>query len=458
MKLWGGRFDAGAGKAAQRFTASIDFDRRLYREDIAGSQAHARMLAAQGIIEPGEAERIVQALEEIRQEIASGQFTFRVDDEDIHMNIERRLLEKLGPGGGKLHTARSRNDQVALDMHLFLRDRTDQVLQLITALQAALVAKAESHPDAVIPGFTHLQVAQPVLFAHHLLAYFHMLERDRRRFSGCRERINVSPLGGCALAGTSFPIAPELVARELGFDGVYANSIDAVSDRDFVIEFLAAASLLMVHLSRLAEELVLWSTQQFGFVELSDEYATGSSIMPQKKNPDTAELVRGKTGRVVGHLVAMLVVMKGLPLAYNSDMQEDKEGLFDAVDTVVMCLETMAGVVESLNLKEDQAAAAAGHGYSTATELADYLAKKGVPFRQAHGVAGRLVRVALARGVELSGLSLADLQAESPLFDSDALELLDPATAVRAKSSPGGTGPREVAKALASARETLSRR
>lgn len=458
MKLWGGRFAPGAGSQAQRFTASIGFDRRLYQEDIAGSQAHARMLAAQGIITSPEAESIINALEEIRQEISSGQFVFALADEDIHMNVERRLLEKLGPGGGKLHTARSRNDQVALDMHIFVRESASAVVRLITALQVALVDKATVYQEAVMPGCTHLQAAQPVLLAHHLLAYFHMLERDRARFLECRARANVSPLGACALAGTSFPIAPELVAKELGLDGVYANSIDAVSDRDFVIEFISAAGLLMVHLSRLGEELVLWSSQPWAWVELSDAYSTGSSIMPQKKNPDTAELIRGKTGRVVGHLMAMLMVMKGLPLAYNSDMQEDKEGLFDTVDTVTACLETMAGMVGSLTFNRARALAAAAQGHTTATELADYLVRQGVPFREAHAVVGRLVRLALSRGVELDGLDLADLQGASPHLGPEALQLLDPVAAVEAKNSPGGTAPARVSRALAMARATLSAR
>jgi argininosuccinate lyase len=416
------------------------------------------MLAAQGIITPAEAEGIINALEEIRQEISSGQFSFALEDEDIHMNVERRLTEKLGPTGGKLHTARSRNDQVALDMHIFVRDRAAEVIRLITALQAALVDRATVYQDAVMPGCTHLQPAQPVLLAHHLLAYFHMLERDRGRFVECRARANISPLGACALAGTSFPIAPGLVAKELGFDGVYANSIDAVSDRDFVIEFISAASLLMVHLSRLAEELVLWSSQPWAWVELSDAYSTGSSIMPQKKNPDTAELIRGKTGRVVGHLMAMLMVMKGLPLAYNSDMQEDKEGLFDTVDTVHACLETMAGIVGSLTFNRERALAAASQGHTTATELADYLVRQGLPFREAHAVVGRLVHLALSRGVELDGLTLAELQEASSRFGPEALSLLDPGAAVRAKTSPGGTAPARVSRALAMAREALSAR
>ncbi|HAI20955.1 MAG TPA: argininosuccinate lyase [Clostridiales bacterium UBA8153] len=458
MKLWGGRFAPGAGGQAQRFTASIGFDRRLYQEDIAGSQAHARMLAAQGIITPVEAGSIIDALDEIGQEIGSGQFTFALEDEDIHMNVERRLLEKLGSVGGKLHTARSRNDQVALDMHMFVRNGAAEVVRRITALQSALVDRATVYQDAVMPGCTHLQAAQPVLLAHHLLAYFHMLERDRGRFLECRARANLSPLGACALAGTSFPIAPELVAKELGFDGVYANSIDAVSDRDFVIEFISAAALVMVHLSRLAEELVLWSSQPWAWVELSDAYSTGSSIMPQKKNPDTAELIRGKTGRVVGHLMAMLMVMKGLPLAYNSDMQEDKEGLFDAVDTVNGCLETMAGIVGSLAFNRERALAAAAKGHTTATELADYLVRQGVPFREAHAVVGRLVRLALSRGVELDGLSLADLQGASSCFGPEALQLLDPVAATGAKTSPGGTAPANVARALAVARRVLSER
>ncbi len=455
MKLWGGRFSKRAGSGAQRFTASIAFDRRLYAEDIAGSQAHARMLAACGIIEPDAAQRIVDALGEIVAEIERGEFVFRKEDEDIHMNIERRLIEKLGPAGGKLHTARSRNDQVALDMHLFLRSAIDRLLPLVSGLQDALLQLADRYPGAVMPGYTHLQVAQPVVLGHHLLAYFNMLERDRGRLLDCRRRANVMPLGACALAGTSFPIDPRLVAGELGFDGLYANSMDAVSDRDFIVEFMAAASLIMVHLSRLGEELVLWSSQEFGLVELDDSYATGSSIMPQKKNPDTAELVRGKTGRVVGHLVGMLMVLKGLPLTYNSDLQEDKEGLFDTVDTLAACLETMAGTVSTLKFNRERAAQAAGRGFSTATELADYLVVRGLPFRQAHAVVGRLVRTALERGVGLDELDIDDLRSESQLFAPDALELLRPETAVARRTSPGGTAPELVTRELARARALL---
>lgn len=458
MKLWGGRFRKETAAEVDDFNASIGFDQRLWEEDIAGSLAHVKMLAQVGVLAAEEAAAITRGLEEIRAEIKSGAFTFSPEYEDIHMHIEHRLIEKIGPVGGKVHTARSRNDQVALDTHLWVKRRVDTVLALITDFQSALVAKARQHQAAVIPGYTHLQHAQPILFAHHLLAYFEMLERDRARFLGCRERADLLPLGAGALAGTTFPIDRELVARELGFKALYENSLDAVSDRDYIVEFLAASALLMVHLSRLAEELVLWSSREFGFIELDDAYSTGSSIMPQKKNPDVPELVRGKTGRVVGHLTALLTVLKGLPLAYNKDLQEDKEALFDSADTVCAALRVFTGLIAALKVNEERMLAAARGDFSTATDLADYLARRGLPFREAHAVVGRLVQQCLAAGKTLEDLTLEELQAASPLFGADAMAALTVEASVAARTSRGGTAPAQVAAALARAEEFLAAR
>lgn len=458
MKLWGGRFNKETAAEVEEFTASIGFDRRLWEEDIAGSLAHVKMLAKVGVLTAEEAAAISRGLEEIREEIKSGAFAFSAELEDIHMHIEHRLIEKVGPVGGKVHTARSRNDQVALDTHLWVLRKVDEVLKLISGLQAALVRKAHAHQNAILPGYTHLQHAQPILLAHHLLAYFEMLERDRARFLGCRERADLMPLGAGALAGTTFPIDRELVARELGFSKLYENSLDAVSDRDYILEFLSASAILMVHLSRLAEELILWSSREFGFVELDDAFSTGSSIMPQKKNPDVPELVRGKTGRVVGHLTALLIVLKGLPLAYNKDLQEDKEALFDTADTVCASLKIFTDLIATLKVNEGRMLAAARGDFSTATDLADYLARRGLPFREAHAVVGRLVQKCLAAGKALEDLTLDELRAASPLFGPDALAVLQVEHSVARRTSRGGTAPAQVEEALKRAEAILSGR
>jgi argininosuccinate lyase len=432
-KLWGGRFSAAGGREAEKFTASIGFDRRLWAEDIAGSRAHARMLGRAGILSAEEVELLLRGLDQVASELAAGTFPFRAAYEDIHLNIEQRLTELVGPVGGKLHTARSRNDQVALDMHLYVKAAAGRLAEGVGRLQAALRAQAErAYAERLIcPGYTHLQHGQPVPFAQHLLAYWHMLARDAERLGQARARADRSPLGAAALAGTSFPVDPAAVAAELGLGGVYANTMDAVSDRDFVLDLLAAAAILMVHLSRLGEEIVLWSSREFGFVEVDDAYATGSSIMPQKKNPDVAELVRGKSGRVFGDLVALLSVLKGLPLAYHSDMQEDKEACFDAVDTAAACLEAMAGLVATLRLRGDRMRAALAGDWSGATDLADALARRGLPFRQAHAVVGELVRRCGDRPPE--ALSDAELAEVSPLLRREDLALLDPERAVAAR-------------------------
>ncbi|MDA8064067.1 MAG: argininosuccinate lyase [Thermaerobacter sp.] len=454
-KPWGGRFREGADTRAEAFTSSLDFDRRLWSQDLAGSRAHVRMLTAQGILTAAEGETLLAGLDQVAQELTEGTFPFRREYEDIHLNIERRLIEQVGPVGGKLHTARSRNDQVALDLHLFAKEAAQQTLQRVRQLQRVLVAQAEARPELIVPGYTHLQRAQPVLFAHHLLAYFFMLERDRGRFRQALIGADCSPLGAGALAGTPFPIDRRRVAAELGLSQIYANSMDAVSDRDFVLDYLAAAAVLMVHLSRLAEELVLWSSTEFGFLELPDRLCTGSSIMPQKKNPDTAELIRGKAGRCFGNLQALLTTLKGLPLTYCSDLQEDKECFFDTCDTVSACLEVAAALVEGMRPREERLAAAVRADFSTATDLADYLARRGMPFREAHAVAGRLVLKCLEQGRLLTDLSLEELQAASELFAADSLEVLQPAASVAARRSEGGTAPERVAEELELARRLL---
>lgn len=452
MKLWGGRFRHQTAAEMEEFNSSIQFDHRLWQEDIDGSLAHVKMLAAVGVLSAAEADTIGRGLAEIRAEIEQGQFDFSPELEDIHMHIEHRLMEKIGPVGGKVHTARSRNDQVALDTHLYVRRQVDKVLDLITALQRELIQQAEKRLDVVMPGYTHLQHAQPVLLAHHLLAYVHMLQRDRQRFLDCRERADLMPLGAGALAGTGFPIDRELVAKELGFSALYENSLDAVSDRDYILEFLAAAAICMVHLSRLAEELILWSSQEFAFVELDEAYSTGSSIMPQKKNPDVPELVRGKAGRVAGHLLALLMTVKGLPLAYNKDLQEDKEALFDTVDTLTACLSIFAPLIATLKVNRDRMRQAISGDFSTATDLADYLARRGLPFREAHAVVGRLVQLCLDQGKSLEDLSLKELQQASTLFEPDALAALTPEAAVAARTSSGGTALEQVKLQLARAK------
>jgi argininosuccinate lyase len=455
VKPWSNRFERPIDELAGAFNASISFDQRLAEEDIAGSIAHARMLGAQGIIAAAESEQIIAGLEALREEMRAGRFTFRVDREDIHMNIEAALAERIGPVAGKLHTGRSRNDQVALDVRLFVRAAIQTLRQDLLAFAGVLTDQAQQHQHTVLPGYTHVQRAQPVLLAHHFLAYVEMLRRDLGRLDDASRRTDVSPLGAGALAGTTFPLDRAAVARDLGFAAISRNSLDAVADRDFAVEFLAAASLIMVHLSRLAEELVLWSSQEFGFVTLDDTYATGSSIMPQKKNPDSAELVRGKTGRVYGDLLSLLTTLKGLPLAYNKDMQEDKEPLFDAFDTVHDCLRIMTGVVRTLHIHDDRMRLATRQGYLTATDLADYLVTQGLPFREAHGIVAQLVRLCETTGRTLQDLPLAELRRVSSAFDADAVTALDIDRAVARRTVDGGTAPERVAEALAEARAWL---
>ncbi len=444
-KMWGGRFAGGPSDIMQEINASIDFDRNLASQDIAGSKAHVAMLAHTGIISNADADVITAGLDQVRAEIEAGNFTFSRALEDIHMNVEQRLGELVGPAAGRLHTARSRNDQVALDFKLWVRDTIDALDAQLADLQAALAEKALAYAGAVMPGFTHLQSAQPVTFGHHLLAYVEMTARDRGRMRDARKRLNESPLGAAALAGTSFPIDRAMTAKALGFDRPTANSLDSVADRDFVLETLAAAAICATHLSRFAEEIVLWTTPQFGFVRLSDAFATGSSIMPQKRNPDAAELVRGKTGRVVGALVALFSVMKGLPLAYSKDMQEDKEGAFDALRTLSLTIAAMAGMVRDMTPDVKRMKAAAGAGYSTATDLADWLVReRRIPFREAHHVAGRIVAVAVARGVALEKLPLAEMQAIDSRIDATVFAVLGVVRSVKSRASYGGTAPANV--------------
>ncbi len=441
-------------KARDSYTVSIHYDRRLYKQDIAGSVAHARMLARQGIISQQEAEQIVGGLKAIQQEIEQGSFPWRPELEDIHMNIEARLAEKIGPVAGKLHTGRSRNDQVATDMRMYVKEAIRDVARGIRALQRAVVQCASAHKEVVMPGYTHLQRAQPVLFAHHMLAYFQMLERDRERFLDCYRRTDVLPLGSGALAGSAYPLDREWVARELGFSRISQNSMDAVSDRDFIVEFQACAAMCMMHLSRLAEELVLWSSQEFDLVRLAEEYTTGSSMMPQKRNPDFAELARGKTGRVFGHLLGILTVLKGLPLTYNRDLQEDKEGFFDTVDTLLATLEVFAGMVGSMKVNAEAALAATDKGFILATDLADYLVRKGVPFRQAHQAVAGLSRYAQAQGKTLPELTLEEYRRFSTAFQQDVFDI-NLESALRARDVPGGTSPRRVEEALKEAQAML---
>ena len=455
---WSGRFAEPVSDRVKRYTASVDFDRRLAAADIAGSLAHARMLAAVGVLGAGDLAAIEGGLATIRGEIERGEFAWSRDLEDVHFNIERRLTALVGDAGKRLHTARSRNDQVATDLRLWLREAIDGITSLLADLRRAFADLALQHADTIMPGFTHLQVAQPVTFGHHLLAYEAMLARDAERLADCRRRVNRLPLGSAALAGTSYPIDRERVARELGFEGLCTNSLDAVSDRDFAIEFAAAAALIMVHLSRFAEELILWSCPRYGFVALADRFCTGSSIMPQKKNPDVPELARGKTARVVGHLTGLLVLMKGQPLAYNKDNQEDKEPLFDTVDTLVDTLAIFRDLVATgINVDAARMRAAAREGFATATDLADYLVKKGLPFRDAHEAVARAVRHAEARGCDLADLPLAELAAFSPLIAEDVFAVLTLEGSVASRDHPGGTAPVRVRAAAAAARSALER-
>ena len=444
-KMWGGRFDSAPDAIMEEINASIGFDKALAPQDIAGSLAHVAMLADAGIVDRADADAIATGLQAIRGEIENGTFAFERSLEDIHMNVEARLAAEIGPAAGRLHTARSRNDQVAVDFRLWVRDTVDQLVGQLAGLQTVLAQRALEHADSVMPGFTHLQSAQPVTFGHHLLAYVEMLARDKGRFSDARTRMNECPLGAAALAGTSFPIDRAATARALGFDRPTANSLDSVSDRDFALEALAAAAICATHLSRFAEEIVLWSTPQFGFASLSDRFSTGSSIMPQKRNPDAAELVRGKAGRVIGALTGLLVVMKGLPLAYSKDMQEDKEGTFDALATLSLCLAAMTGMVSDLAPDTERMEAAAGSGFSTATDLADYLVRvHGMPFREAHHVTGRLVALAARRKVGLEGLTLAEMQGEEPRLGMGVFDVLGVRNSVASRVSYGGTAPENV--------------
>ena len=454
-RMWGGRFSDTPDAIMEEINASIDFDKALAAQDIAGSKAHARMLADQGIITTEDAAKIIAGLDTIASEIGEGKFAFSRALEDIHMNIEARLKDLIGEPAGRLHTARSRNDQVATDLRLWVRDAIDEIDGRLHALLSALAAKADAHHDAVMPGFTHLQSAQPVTFGHHLLAYVEMFARDRGRFADARRRLNESPLGAAALAGTAFPIDRDNIAAALGFDRPAANSLDAVSDRDFALETLAAASICAMHLSRIAEEIVIWSSAQFGFVALSDRFTTGSSIMPQKRNPDAAELVRAKAGRIIGALNALLIVMKGLPLAYSKDMQEDKEQVFDALPALSLCLAAMAGMVADMEPDRERLKAAAGAGYATATDLADWLVREiDLPFRDAHQVTGKLVAAAEERGLALEALPLADMQAVHPAITGQVFDVLSVEASVESRTSFGGTAPVNV---RAQARQWLAR-
>jgi argininosuccinate lyase len=455
---WSGRFAEPVDELVKRYTASVGFDRRLAEFDILGSLAHARMLAQAGVLSAQDLADIQRGMTQIRDDIRAGRFEWSLDLEDVHLNIERRLTELVGDAGKRLHTGRSRNDQVATDVRLWLRAAIDDIDALLRALQARLVDLADTHAATVMPGFTHLQVAQPVSFGHHLLAYYEMLKRDRSRLADCRKRVNRLPLGAAALAGTTYPIDRDMVARELGFDGLCENSLDAVSDRDFAIEFVAGAALVMTHLSRLSEELILWMSPRFGFVMLADRYCTGSSIMPQKKNPDVPELVRGKTGRVNGHLVALLTLMKGQPLAYNKDNQEDKEPLFDTVDTLVDTLRVFTGMLTGLTVNTEAMRRAAAEGFATATDLADYLVKLGLPFREAHEAVARAVRAAAAQGKDLAGLDLDALRQFSPLVGEDVFAVLSLDGSLAARDHVGGTAPAQVRAAVARARRELSTR
>jgi argininosuccinate lyase len=458
IKPWGGRFSEPTDAFVERFTASVTFDQRMYHHDINGSLAHAQMLAHAGVLTEEECKQIVDGLETIRSEIESGQFQWSVTLEDVHMNIEARLTDKIGVTGKKLHTGRSRNDQVATDIRLYLRDEIDNIGRALTYLQSGLISLAASETDTIMPGFTHLQTAQPVTFGHHLLAWNEMLERDYGRLLDCRKRVNQSPLGAAALAGTTYPIDRALTAKLLGFDAPTENSLDSVSDRDFAIEFTAFASLVMTHLSRFSEELVLWTSAQFNFIELPDRFCTGSSIMPQKKNPDVPELVRGKVGRVNGHLISLLTLMKSQPLAYNKDNQEDKEPLFDTIDTIKDCLKAYGDMVPAIKARKDVMEEAARRGFSTATDLADYLVRKGVPFRDAHEIVGKSVAYGVEKTKDLSEMSLQELQQFSEIITGDVFEVLTLQGSVAARDHIGGTAPVQVAAAAIRAEKRLQQR
>jgi len=455
QKPWGGRFTEATDAFVESFTASIGFDHRLYHHDIRGSIAHANMLAKVGVLTEPERTRIVSGLQEIHKEIDDGALQWRVDLEDVHMNVEYRLIEKIGDVGKKLHTGRSRNDQIATDIRMYLRDEIDELVALQTSLLEHLVEQASTHSATIMPGFTHLQPAQPITFGHHLLAWFEMLHRDRDRLLDCRKRVNVLPLGSAALAGTTFPIDRNMVAEELEFEHISENSLDAVSDRDFAIEFCAAAAITLMHLSRWCEELVLWTSQQFAFIDMPDRFCTGSSIMPQKKNPDVPELIRGKSGRVVGHLISLLTLMKSQPLTYNKDNQEDKEPLFDSIDTLRNCLTALNGLIPALTANTENMRRAAAAGFTTATDLADYLVVKAVPFRDAHAVVGRAVAFAIEQGKGLEELSLEELQSFCPAIDASVFDVLTLEGSVAARNHHGATAPAQVAAAIERARGRL---
>ncbi len=455
-KTWSGRFNEPVSELVKKYTGSIDFDKRLAKWDIQGSLAHARMLQQSGVLSEDDVVAIQQGMQEILEEITKGTLEWSLDLEDVHMNIERRLTDKIGDAGKRLHTGRSRNDQVATDIRLWLRDEISTIQDLIRDLQAALVDLAEQHAEVVMPGFTHLQVAQPVSFGHHMLAYVEMLGRDHERMVDCRKRVNRMPLGSAALAGTTYPIQREITAELLGFEQICQNSLDAVSDRDFALEFTAAASLVMVHLSRLSEELILWMSPRFGFIDIADRFCTGSSIMPQKKNPDVPELVRGKSGRVIGHLTGLMMLMKSQPLAYNKDNQEDKEPLFDTVDTLIDTLRIYADMMRGVTVKPDNMRAAVMQGFATATDLADYLVKKGMPFRDSHEVVAQAVRYADEQGVDLSELPLAVLQGFSDLVADDVYQVLTPEGSLNARNHLGGTAPEQVRYQVARWKQLLA--
>lgn len=437
---WGGRFQSAGAKWVDEFGASIDFDQLMAHEDLEGSIAHVQMLGHTGILTAEEADQIKAGLEDLQKDLDAGKLTFTVEREDIHMNLEALLTEKIGPVAGKLHTARSRNDQVATDFHLYLKHRLPLIIDTIKELQAVIVKRAEENVETIMPGYTHLQHAQPISYGHYLMAYYAMLKRDVERFEFNQKHTDMMPLGAAALAGTTFPIDREYTAQLLDFNQIYTNSLDAVSDRDFALEFLSNAAILMMHLSRLSEELISWCSYEFNYLEMADEFSTGSSIMPQKKNPDMAELTRGKTGRVYCHLMGLLTTMKGLPLAYNKDMQEDKEGVFDTVKTIIPCLKVMTGMIKTLSVHPDKMAAATKNDFSNATELADYLSTKGIPFRQAHAIVGNLVYEGLQSGKNLQDISLADYQKIDPRIEKDVYQVLDPKVAVQRRTSLGGTG------------------
>lgn len=456
-KLWGGRFDGKNEAWIDAFGASIPFDQQLAKQDITGSLAHVKMLGETGIISEEDAAAITAGLQTLAEKLANNELIFTIENEDVHLNLEKMLHDEIGPVAGKLHTARSRNDQVATDMHLYLKEHVQDIIEKITAFREVLVAKTEEHTETIMPGYTHLQHAQPISFGHHLMAYYNMLTRDQERLAESLKRIDLSPLGCAALAGTTFPIDRQMTANELGFGGIYSNSLDGVSDRDFILEFLSNSSILMMHLSRFCEEIILWCSHEFKFVELTDTFSTGSSIMPQKKNPDMAELIRGKSGRVVGDLIGLLTVMKGLPLAYNKDLQEDKEGMFDTVHTVATSLEIMTGMIDTMKVHTQTMHDATEKDFSNATELADYLATKGIPFRQAHEIVGKLVLSCTQKGIYLQDVPLEEYQAISELIEEDIYDTLASKTAVVRRTSLGGTGFEQVEWQVQEAKKALNK-